>query len=84
MKRPTIALLSILSLLAMGLATAGPKSCEAGSLGELAFAIQIESTTAGDPIVCPMVCCPLAADDAKAESSDEAMELNGAVTNEVE
>jgi len=58
MKRPTLALLSLLATLALGLVAAGPRSTEAGSLGQLAFAMQIEETAAGDPIVCPLVCCP--------------------------
>ena len=85
MKRPTIALLSILLLLALGLAATGPKTTQAGSLGELAFAIQVESTDAGDPIVCPMVCCPYAEELAAQEEAaveEATIELNAAETNE--
>ena len=86
MKRPTFALLSILFLLALGLFATGPKSTDAGSLGELAFAMQIESTDSGDPIVCPMVCCPFVEDDVAETDTDAEPEiaLNAAETNEAE
>ena len=87
MKRPTTALLSLLALLAMGLMAANPSRAEAGSLGHLAFAIQVERTADGDPIVCPLSCYPF--DDTEAvtdcggvDCGDAEMALNAPETDE--
>lgn len=73
MKRPFIALSLLLSALAGGLAVAGPRSCEAASLGQLAFAIAVEnSDNVETPVCCPLECCPFADNSVCSEADVDA------------